>query len=68
MPIYVYFCKECQKEFESLVMSYKEVTECPECKSRSCERVITAHQGYTIGGNNSASQRPKSAGSFKRGK
>jgi hypothetical protein len=32
------------------------------------ERVLHAHAGYKIKGNNSASQRPKQAGSFPRKK
>jgi hypothetical protein len=46
-----------------------EGSEVPVCIcDELMERVIHAHAGYTIKGNNSASQRPKQAGSYKRRK
>ena len=74
MPIYEFKCKnnKCEKVFESLIKpwddrysTYKGVI-CPHCKYLGCERIISAHGGYTIKGNNSASQKPKSSGSFKK--
>jgi hypothetical protein len=39
-----------------------------DCCNGLMEKVLTAHAGYKIKGNNSASQRPKQAGSFNRRK
>lgn len=69
MPIYVYKCPGCGKEEELYLRINEEPM--PEdliCTNNQCdepklmEKVITAHKGYSINGDNSASVRPKGAG------
>jgi putative FmdB family regulatory protein len=36
MPIFEYVCKECQHEFEALVLG-KQEAECPKCQSKKLE-------------------------------
>lgn len=46
-----------------------EGSEIPICICEEpMEKAISAHAGYKIRGNNSASQRPKQAGSYRRRK
>jgi putative FmdB family regulatory protein len=59
MPIYEFYCKRCQGNFESLMKPYDPVR-CPECGGVECEKQITAHSSYSIQGDNSASVTPKS--------
>jgi hypothetical protein len=59
-------CENSKQVFESLTDPWEPVR-CPKCQSFPCEKQISAHAGYSIKGNNSASQRPRGAGSFKRG-
>lgn len=66
MPIYEYRCLKCDREFESIqrVDERDNGVECPSClTAETVERVITKHSGYYINGDNSASVRPKGAGS-----
>jgi len=44
MPIYVYRCASCEREFEELVRSAKEADEvrCPACQGRALERLPTS--------------------------
>jgi putative FmdB family regulatory protein len=37
MPIYVYACQDCGREFEALVRA-RTVPECPRCHSRHLEK------------------------------
>jgi putative FmdB family regulatory protein len=68
MPLYDFYCKQCEKEFESLSKPYDPV-KCPACGTYPCERTaVTTFAGYSAIPNNSASQRPSGAGSFKRKK
>ena len=70
MPIYEYKCKSdrCGIKFESISKPWESKgVKCPKCKVSDCIKVISAPGGYNIKGNNSASVRPKSAGSFKKG-
>jgi len=65
MPIYEYSCLSCGHKFESLMKAYETAGKviCPECKVHNAERVVASFGGYHIKGNNSASVRPKGAGS-----
>jgi putative FmdB family regulatory protein len=42
MPIYEYQCKECQQNFEYLLLSTSAAAECPHCKSTDLEQLISA--------------------------
>lgn len=66
MPIYEYKCRLCAKVTESIMKPWetKNPVQCPECGG-ACDRVWSGIGGYTIKGDNSGSERPKHAGSFK---
>ena len=66
MPIFDLKCTSCDHEFESLCSSEK-LTPCPVCGAPT-EQAISTFGGYTISGNNSASTRPKGAGSRREKK
>ena len=69
MPLYEYKCRACGVISESLVKTWTgTLVKCPECGAGTCDRIITAPGGYNIKGNNGASAKPKSAGSFKNGR
>ena len=40
MPIFEYRCKECEKEFETLVMG-RERPACPSCRSSRLEKLLS---------------------------
>ena len=40
MPLYEYRCKQCEHEFEALVLP-KLTAECPECQSTDLERLLS---------------------------
>lgn len=68
MPIYEYKCKLCKEITESLMMPWEKKDEsviCQKCGGRAY-KIMSAHGGYDIKGDNSASERPKQAGSFKK--
>ena len=64
MPIYQYACPKCSEEIELFRPMNAEAPSCQKCGTE-LEKQISAHAGYSIKGNNSASQRPRGAGSFK---
>ena len=43
MPLYEFECRECEKTFETLIRSEKELAEtaCPECSSAKVERLLS---------------------------
>lgn len=41
MPIYEYKCKECKKDFETLVMGSTK-PQCPSCNSQDLARLMSA--------------------------
>lgn len=63
MPIYEYACMRCMRTWEVIGWHGMNVR-CEKCGDRA-KRVPSAAGGYHIKGDNSASQRPKGAGSFK---
>jgi putative FmdB family regulatory protein len=67
MPLYEYLCDSCGHQFEEFLNSRDKYRECPHCES-SAEVLPALHGGYRIKGDNSASVRPKQAGSFKKSK
>lgn len=51
MPTYDYKCKECSHEFEAFQsMSADVLTECPECKEESLQRLIGTGAGLVFKG------------------
>ncbi|CAM2058602.1 putative regulatory protein, FmdB family [Desulfovibrionales bacterium] len=41
MPIYEYHCKECKKEFEELVFYDTGLIQCPHCKSKQTNKLMS---------------------------
>jgi putative FmdB family regulatory protein len=45
MPIYEYFCSDCNKDVSILFLSYSEATEnnptCPDCGNKKLERLLS---------------------------
>lgn len=64
MPMYDFKCDKCAAEIASLEKVGTENIACPVCKSEM-HRTPSTFGGYYISGDNSASQRPKTAGSRK---
>lgn len=59
-PLYEYACDKCETRFDSIEKQRDKPTSyCPECGSSSITPQLTYAANYTIGGNNSASTRPK---------
>lgn len=67
MPIRDYDCKLCGKATLDLLVMGTDTPCCQHCGSDQLDQKLVAIGGYHINGNNSASQRPKNAGSFKKG-
>ena len=49
MPLYEYACRDCEKEFETLVRG-SEQPECPSCGSGHLERRLSVFAAHTAGG------------------
>ena len=49
MPIYEYFCKKCEEEFEFLVMGSDEEITCPTCEGTHVDRLLSV-VGFNTGG------------------
>lgn len=64
MPIFSFHCAHCDKQHDAIVDRDTEKHECPDCGD-AASKVPSTFGGYSIRGNNSASVRPKQAGSFK---
>ncbi|KPA19639.1 Regulatory protein, FmdB, putative domain protein [Candidatus Magnetomorum sp. HK-1] len=41
MPIYEFYCKQCDKDFELLLFS-NEKPFCPDCQTRDVQRLLSA--------------------------
>lgn len=67
MPLFEYLCDSCGHQFEELLKSRRSTYPCPHCEA-SAEILPSGHGGYAIKGDNSASEKPKQAGSFKGGR
>ena len=46
MPIFEYRCKECDREFEALVLG-REKARCPSCESGKLERLLSTFAALT---------------------
>lgn len=42
MPIYEYTCEDCNTSFEYLVMGGREPEDCPTCKGKKINRLMSA--------------------------
>jgi putative FmdB family regulatory protein len=42
MPIYEFRCKDCNNDFETLVLGSGDRVECPKCKGTCLERLMSA--------------------------
>ncbi|MBW1669923.1 MAG: zinc ribbon domain-containing protein [Deltaproteobacteria bacterium] len=51
MPIYEYTCKKCNKIFESLVLSSRDIKEiqCPECGSEDVHKMLSSFSSGSTG-------------------
>lgn len=65
MPLFDWKCPKCLHEEKDRITSRDEIPVCPTCII-DMEKQLTGFGGYNILGNNSASQRPKQAGSFRK--
>jgi putative FmdB family regulatory protein len=62
-PLYEYECEQCKQVTEEIVYSAQpEPTTCTSCGG-VLKKLMSVWGGYSINGNNSASTRPKGAGS-----
>jgi len=41
MPIYEYYCQECDKKFETLIRSGEEA-QCPKCGTKEVQKLLSA--------------------------
>ena len=46
MPIFEYRCKECDKEFETLILG-RERPHCPSCRSAKLEKLLSTFSAVT---------------------
>ena len=60
MPLYEYFCEDCQKDFTLLQSASvdKEKTVCPECHSNNVRHVFSTFSQKIAGRSPFAKQRP----------
>ena len=49
MPLFEYICKECDKQFEALVMGSTK-PECPSCHSRKLEQQLSVFAARSSAG------------------
>lgn len=66
MPLKDVLCKECGHLWEEILNHWDDTPNCVQCDSTKTEKLLSAHAGYGIKGDNSASVRPKGAGSSKK--
>lgn len=64
MPIHDFKCKDCQHEYEDLLIGQDLHSQCPECQSLNVIKKPALIGGYS-GNMGSGSTRPRQAGSFK---
>ncbi len=42
MPIYEFRCRDCEKEFETLVLGQSDSVSCPQCRGSNVSRLMSA--------------------------
>lgn len=63
MPIYEYYCTNCEQRFEELVLDHKPaVAHCPECGTNEVNRLISLFATASPGLNNFAETGGESSG------
>ncbi len=40
MPIFEYFCPECDHEFEEIILG-AELPSCPKCQAKDCQKLVS---------------------------
>lgn len=55
MPIFEYACRNCNRRFETIVLSSKERISCPECASFKVEKQLSVFSSPGAAKNDSAS-------------
>lgn len=66
-PLNDYQCSVCGHiQYDEYRKERSNKIECPHCETLTADRLPSAHGGYAISGNNSASVTPKGSKSFKR--
>jgi hypothetical protein len=66
-PLRDLLCEKCGNELKDVLMGTDEKVPCTVCGCEEMSVPPSLFGGYSIKGNNSASQRPKQAGSFRKG-
>ena len=66
MPTYLYFCEECQEEFEEMHSITTELQECPKCKEAGKpahvpKRLIAGGTAFILNGGGWAAEGYKSS-------
>ena len=42
MPLYEYFCPDCEERFETYVRAWGEAVACPRCRSQAVEKQVSS--------------------------
>lgn len=53
MPLYEYICRDCQRQFETLVTRERQ-PECPACHSQALDKQLSVFAVSTRGGDGAA--------------
>lgn len=57
MPLYEYVCRDCQRQFETLVTRERQ-PECPSCHGRALDKQLSVFAVSTGGSSSAASAGP----------
>lgn len=62
MPIYEFYCQDCDGQFETLVMRSSDPVACPQCGTEKVTRVLSVF-GFKSGGDRGAASSRTASGS-----
>ena len=62
MPIFEFHCSGCENNFEELVFGGKLPEQCPQCGGRAIEKLMSACNVKSAGGNGGAMSAASSGG------
>jgi putative FmdB family regulatory protein len=65
MPLYEYHCTGCDANIELLIRNSEEQPECPHCKSKKLNRLLSVVSGHVTGGSSASSPMPEGGGCGK---